>query len=93
MVLSAHSDTGFNNESGSRSRAGAHIFISEDDNFPRWNDPVLTIAQIMKYILTSAAETETPTLFLTAKEMVTLRNTLEEMGRKQPPSPCSVITP
>ena len=87
MVLCGHSDAGFNNERGSRSRAGAHIFLSEDDNFPRWNGPVLTIAQIMKYILTSAAEAETAALFLTAKEMVALRNTLEEMGWKQPPSP------
>ena len=55
MVLCGHSDAGFNNESGSRSRAGAHIFLSEDDNFPRLNSPVLTIAQIMKYILTPAA--------------------------------------
>ena len=53
MVLCGHSDAGFNNESGSRSRAGAHIFLSEDDNFPRWNGPVLAIAQIMKYIFTN----------------------------------------
>ena len=43
IVLCGHSDAGFNNKNGSRSRAGAHIFLSEDDNFPRWNDPVLTI--------------------------------------------------
>ena len=48
---------------------------------------MLTLAQIMKYILSSAAETETAALFLTAKEMVSLRNTLEEMGWKQPESP------
>ena len=72
---------------GSRSMAGAHIFLSEDDNFSKLNGPVLTIAQIMKYILTSAAKAETAALFLTAKEMVVLRNTLEEMGWKQLPSP------
>ena len=87
MTLCGHSDAGFNNESGSRSRAGAHIFLSEDDTFPRWNGPVLSIAQIMKYILSSAAEAETAALFLTATEMVSLRNTLDEMGWKQPPSP------
>ena len=70
MVLCGHSDAVFNNESGSRSRAGAHIFLSEDDNFPRWDGPVLTIAQIMKYISISAAEAETAALFLTGKEMV-----------------------
>ena len=87
MTLCGHSDAGFNNESGSRSRAGAHIFLSEEDTFPRWNGPVLSIAQVMKYILSSAAEAETAALFLTATEMVSLRNTLDEMGWKQPPSP------
>ena len=45
--------------------------------------------------VTSAAEAETAALFLTVKEMVALRNTLEEMERKQPPSPlqCDNSTP
>ena len=50
MVLCGHSDAGFNNKSGFRSRASAHIFLSDDNKFPRWNDPVLTIARIIKYI-------------------------------------------
>ena len=87
MVLCGHSDAGFNNETRSRSRAGAHIFLSENDPVPRWNGPVLSIAQIMKYVLSSAAEAETSALFLTAKEMIPLKKTLEEMRWKQPPSP------
>ena len=82
MILAAHSDAGFNNESKSRSRAGAHIFLSEDDPMPRWNGPVLTIAAIIKYVMSSAAEAETAALFCTAKEMVPLRNSLEAMGWK-----------
>ena len=72
MVLAAHSDAGFVNETKSRSRAGAHIFLSENDSIPRWNDPVLVIAQIMKYVVSSAAEAKMTALFLTAKEMATL---------------------
>jgi hypothetical protein len=87
MVLAAHSDAGFANETKSRSRAGAHVFLSENDSIPRWNGPVLTIARIIKYVVSSAAEAEMTALFLTAKEMVPLRNTLMEMGWKQPPSP------
>ena len=54
-----------------------------------WNGPVLTITQIMRYIVSSApeAEIEMTALFLTAKEMVPFRHTLTEMGWKQPPSP------
>ena len=34
MVLCAHLDTGFHNDSKGRSRAGAHIFLSENDTMP-----------------------------------------------------------
>ena len=87
MVLSGHSDAGFNNETKERSRSGAHIFLSEYESIPRWNGPVLTIAQIMKYVVSSAAEADMTALFLMAKEMVPLQHTLTEMGRKQPPPP------
>ena len=40
-LLVAHSDTAFNNETRSRSCAGAHIFLSADDPFPRLNGTVL----------------------------------------------------
>ena len=56
IILNAHSDVGFNNETKSRSRAGAHIFLSENEPIPRWNGPILTIVQMMKYVLSSAAE-------------------------------------
>ena len=87
MVLAGHDDAGFNNETKARSRAGAHIFLSENESIPRWNGPVLTIAQIRKYVVSSAAEAEMTALFLTAKEMVPLQNTLTEMGWTQPPTP------
>ena len=48
MILSAHSDVGFNNESKGQSRAGSHIFLSEDEPTPKWNGAVLTIAQTIK---------------------------------------------
>ena len=87
MVLVAHSDAGFANKTKTRSRAGAHLFLSENKSIPRWNGPVLAITQIMKYAVSSATEAEMTALFLTAKDMVPLQNTLTEMGRKQPPSP------
>ena len=58
MILAAHSDAGFHNESKGRSRSGAHIFLSEDDPIPRWNVPILAIAQVIKFAMTSAAEAE-----------------------------------
>jgi hypothetical protein len=45
MILCAHSDAGFLNETNSCSCNGAHIFLSENKPFPRFNGAVLSIAQ------------------------------------------------
>eukprot|EP00804_Cyclotella_cryptica_P026150 CCRYP_013039-RC/>CCRYP_013039-RC protein AED:0.28 eAED:0.28 QI:0/0/0/1/0/0.66/3/0/379 len=87
MVLSAHSDAAYLNASKSRSRAGAYIMCSENDPVPSHNGPVLTIAQIIKFVTSSAAESELAALFICAKEMVPLRQSLIEMGWPQPQSP------
>ena len=63
MVLAAHTNAGFHNESKGRSQAGAHIFLAEDEPFPRWNGAILTIVQIIKFVMTSAAEAELGALF------------------------------
>ena len=87
MVLCAHYDAGFYNESKGRSKAGAHIFLSKNDVMPRWNGSVLTLAQIIKFVMSSASEAELGALFITAQEMAAMRNTLEEMKWLQPKSP------
>ena len=56
MILAAHADAGFLNESRARSRAGAHIFLSENEPKPKLNGPVLIIAQIIKTVMASEAE-------------------------------------
>ena len=43
------------------------ICLSEDDPEPRLNGPMFTIAQIIKFFMTSAAEAELGALFVTAK--------------------------
>ena len=87
MILAAHSDASFLTEPGSRSPDGAYIFLTENDPVPRINGPILTLATIIKYVMASAAESELAALYLTAREMVPLRNALEEMGWSQPKSP------
>ena len=90
MRLAAHSDAGFNNESRGRSRNGAHIFLSEEDDKPRWNGAVLTLAGIMKNVLASAAEAELSALFECAKAMAPMRQALIEMGWPQGRSPIQI---
>ena len=87
MILAAHADTGFLNESKARSRSGAHIFLSENHPKTKLNGAVLTIAQIIKYVMASESEAEMVALYITAKKMIPLRNTLIEMGRPKPISP------
>ena len=50
MVLAAHADTGFHNESKDRSRAGTHVLPAENDPVPRWNGPILTLDQVIKIL-------------------------------------------
>jgi len=87
MVLCAHADAGFLNGTNSRSRAGAHIFLLENDQFPRFNGAVLSIAQIIKFVMASAAKSELAALFITAQEMIPHRQTLIAMGWPQPETP------
>jgi hypothetical protein len=87
MILCAHSDAGLLNETNSCSRARAHIFLSENKPFPRFNGAVLSVAQIIKFVMASVAESELAALFVTAKEMIPQRQTLISMGWPQPKSP------
>ena len=68
MILAAHVDAGFLNKSRARSRAGAHIFFSENDPKPKLKGPVLTIAQIIKTVMASSSEAEMIELFIRAKK-------------------------
>jgi hypothetical protein len=65
MILCAHADEGFLNKTNSCSRAGAHICLLEDDPFPRFNGAILSIAQIIKFVMASAAKSELAALFIT----------------------------
>ena len=76
MILAAHSDAAYLNVSKARSRGGAHIMLSEDIPVPTFNGPVLTISQII-----------IAGLYICAKEMVPLHNSLVNMGWPQPKSP------
>ena len=87
MILSAHSDAAYLNVSRARSRAGDHIMFSENTPVTFLNGTVLTIAQIIKDVMSSATEAKISGLFICAKSMIPLRNTLTEMGWPQPPSP------
>ena len=90
MQLAAHSDAGYLNEPKARSRASAHVCLSENVPIPAFNGAILTIAQIIKFVMSSAAEAELASLFITARKCVELRQTAIEMGWPQLPTPMPV---
>ena len=76
MILTVHAYAGFLNKSKACSRVGAHIFLSENNPNPKLNGPVLTIAQFIEYVMTSAAESEIAALYITDKNMLPLQNNI-----------------
>ena len=67
MILAGHADAAYLNVRKSRSRAGAHIMLSEDVPIPLHNSLVLTITQIIKNVMSSASEAELTGIFTIAK--------------------------
>jgi hypothetical protein len=87
MVLAIHSVSSYLSEPKARSRAGGHMFMSANDNIPTNNGAVLNISQIIRAVMSSAAEAKLGALFINAKTAILMRHTLEEMGHPQPRTP------
>ncbi len=87
MILAVHSDASYLSEAQARSRVGGHFFCSTNSDDPPNNGAILTISQIIKAVMSSAAEAELGALYINAREAIPLRHLLAEMGHKQPPTP------
>ena len=90
MVLAVHSDASYLNEEEARSRAGGHHFLSENVPFPPNNGAIHNVAEIIKGVMSSAAEAELGAMYINARKAVEIRTILEEMGHKQPATPVQV---
>ena len=87
MVLAAHYDAAYLNTSKYHIRSGSHIMVSEDFPVPNFNILFLTIAQIIKNVMSSAVEAELAGLYICAMDMVPLHQALRKMGWSQPIRP------
>jgi hypothetical protein len=90
MVLAMHSDASYLSKTKARRRAGGIFFLSTDDVFPPNNGAILTISQIIKVVLSSAAKAELGALYINSREAIPLCQLLEEMGHPQPPTPVQI---
>eukprot|EP00804_Cyclotella_cryptica_P012662 CCRYP_016930-RA/>CCRYP_016930-RA protein AED:0.29 eAED:0.23 QI:0/0/0/1/0/0/2/0/396 len=57
---------------------------------PRNNGAILTLAQIIKPVMSSAAEAELGALYINARETIPQRHLLNELGHPQPPTPIQI---
>ena len=74
-------------EPKSRSRAGGHFYLAnEAEERDPANGPVHNIAQIIRNVMTLAADAEIGALFINSRFAIPARQLLEEMGHPQPPT-------
>ena len=67
MVLTGPYDAAYLNVRKTHIRAGAHIMLSENVSIANINGPVLTLAQIIKFIMSSYSKVELAGLFICDK--------------------------
>jgi hypothetical protein len=86
MVLAGHSNALYLSKTKAHSRVGGHIFMSNNTAKPLNNGAILTIAQIIKTVMSSAAEAEVGALYINCREAIPARHNLKFMGHPQPPT-------
>ena len=87
MVLKAHSDASYLSKSNARSCAEVNCFMSNNTSSPPNSRAVLTIAQIIKVVMSLAAEAKIGVLNTNCHKAVSAWQTLEFLGHHQPPTP------
>ena len=95
MHLWAHSDASYLCEPKGRSRAGGFVYLSSKPQLPLApnsppppsNAAIHIVCKVIDTVMSSAQEAETGAGFVTAKDLVPIRQTLEEMGHPQGPTP------
>jgi len=90
MILAISSDGSYLSAKRSRSRVGGYFYLSDEPSYdptsapPPINGSILVIANILKNVVSSTAEAEIAGCFTNAQEGCAVRNTLDDMGWKQP---------
>ncbi len=87
MKLAIHSNASYLLEPKACSRASGHMFMAGTEEISINIGAVLNILQIIKAVMSLAAEAELGALFINAKTVVSMRRTLEELGHPQPRTP------
>jgi hypothetical protein len=87
MRLAIHSNALYLSEPKARSRAGGNMFMAGNEDIPINNGAVLNTLQIIRAVISSAAEAKLGALFINPKTAVYMQCTLKEMGHPQTCTP------
>ena len=95
MMLWCDSDASYLSAPKARSRSGGFFFLSSKPlgnppADPSLNGMILAHAKIIKNVMASAMEAEVAAIYTHAVEVVSIRNTLTELGHPQPPTSIKV---
>ncbi len=90
MVIAVHIDASYLNEEEARSRVDGHLFLLENVPLPPNNIAIHNVAEIIKGVMSSAAEAELGAMYINACKAVEQQIILVEMGHKQPATPVQV---
>jgi hypothetical protein len=83
LVLVIHSDASYLSKPKVHSRAGKHMFMAGKEEIPTNNGAVLNISQIIRAVMSPAAEAKLGALFINSKMAVSMHRTLKELGHPQ----------
>ena len=86
MLLRIDSDAAYLVAPRARSRAGGFHYLSNKEG-TLFNGAIYNLVKVLKHVCASAAEAEIGALYANAREATIFRNTLEDMGHPQPPTP------
>jgi hypothetical protein len=80
MVLVGHSNASYLSKSKAPSQTGGHFFMSNITAKPPNNGTILTIAQIIKAVMSLAAEAEVGALYINCRAAIPACHTLKFTG-------------
>ena len=83
MVLAINSDASYPTEPKARSRASGRYYMADEEEEEAKNGPVHNVAQIIRNVMTSAADAEIGALYINSSQAIPARQLLEEMGHNQ----------
>ncbi len=86
MILSVHSDASYLSKPKAQSRMGGHFFLSDGTHDVSNNGAILNTSQIIKSVMSMAAEAELRALYLNMLKASPCQTLFDKLGHKQPPS-------